>query len=242
MFHLTGRDDFATYTRGSKHIDYIFCNAWVFDASLQGYTMNLFNIISKGDHCAMVVDFDTHLRFGNPTTTLATPAQRDFSSKDAGSNRKYIQNKHKYLTQHHFPSCLAHLQYAWDPELAEQLDRDFQCPSSSAAKSVYHKPHALFVTKLAKLHKEKNVLKHILSQHHTGIDLSSSIAHQIHDSNDFLLPATIQECQQLGRQAHQEIQKIEKDSVTLQIEEQTKLRREAIQRGDHETAKAIKYC
>ena len=27
MFHLTGQDDFASYTHGSKHIDYILCDA-----------------------------------------------------------------------------------------------------------------------------------------------------------------------------------------------------------------------
>ena len=74
----------------------------------------------------MVVDFNTNLLFGNPTTILATPAQREFSSKDAGSNRKYIQARHEYLTQHQFPPQLAQLQEAWDPDLAEQLDRDFQ--------------------------------------------------------------------------------------------------------------------
>ena len=149
----------------------------------------------------MVVDFDPHLLFGNPTTILATLAQREFSSKDASSNRKYIQNKHKYLTQHHFASRLAHLQNVWDPDLAEQLDRDFQHASSSAAKSVHHKPNTPFVTKLAKLRKEKNVLKEVFSQHRTGIDLSSSIAHQVHDGHDFLVPATIPECQQCCREA-----------------------------------------
>ena len=105
------------------------------DASIQG-CYEPFQYRLKGDHHAMVVDFDTNLLFGNPTTTLATPAQHEFSSKDAGSNRKYIQTKHKYLTHHHFASRLAHLQEAWDPELAEQLDRDFQHASTSTAKSV----------------------------------------------------------------------------------------------------------
>ena len=36
-------------------------------------------------------------------------------------------------------------------------------------------------------------------------------------------------------------QQLEKDSVTLRIEEQTQLHHAAIQRRDHETAKAIKY-
>ena len=135
MFHLTDRDDFATYAHGSKCIDYILCNTWVSDASLQG-CYEPFQYRLKGDHCDMVVDFNTNLLFGNPTTTFTTPAQREFSSKDAGSNRKYIQNKHKYLTQHHFASCLAQLQEVWDPDLSEQLDRDFQRGSSSAAKSV----------------------------------------------------------------------------------------------------------
>ena len=74
----------------------------------------------------MVVDFNTNLLFGNPTAILATPAQWEFSSKDAGSNQKYIQAQHAYLTQHQFTPRLAQLQEAWDPNLAEQLDRDFQ--------------------------------------------------------------------------------------------------------------------
>ena len=180
----------------------------------------------------------THRRKG---TKGCKPQILQFSSKDTGSNRKYIQHKHQYLTQHHFDSHLAHLQETWDHTLAEHLDRDFQCASSSTAKSVCCKPHAPYVTKLAKLCKEKNVLKQVLSQHHTGIDLSSSIAHQVLDGNDFLLPATIPECQQWCCDTQQEIRKLDKDSVTLQIEEQTQLRREAIQHGDHETAKAIKY-
>ena len=42
-------------------------------------------------------------------------------------------------------------------------------------------------------------------------------------------------------QHKKDIRKLEKDSVTLRRDKQTRLRREAIQRGDHETAKAIKY-
>ena len=191
--------------------------------------------------CPSSVSCNTNLLFGNPTTTLATPAQREFSSKDASSNWKYIQTKHKYLTQHHFASRLAQLQEVWDPDLAEQLDRDCQCASSSTAKSVRRKPNAPYITKLANLHKEKNVLKQILSQHCTGIDLSSSITHQVRNGHDFFVPKTIPECQQRCHEAQQEIRKLEKDSVTLRIEEQTRLRRAAIQRGDHDTAKAIKY-
>ena len=200
MFHLTGQDDFATYARGSKRIDYILCDAWVPDASIQG-CYDPFQYRLKGDHRAMVVDFDTNLLFGNPTTTPAMLAQREFSSKDAGSNRKYIQRKHEYLTQYHFESHLAHLQEAWDPDLAEELDRDFECASCSAAKSVRCKPKAPYITKLANLRKEKNVLKQILSQHHTGIDLSSSISYQVHDGHNFLVPTTIPECQQRCREA-----------------------------------------
>ena len=198
MFHLTGQDDFATYAHSPKCIDYVLCDAWVSDASLQG-CYELFQYHLKGDHHAMVVDFDTLLQFGNPTSTLATPAQQEFSSKDTGTNLKYMQHKHQYLTQHHFDSRLAYLQQTWDPALAEQLDRDFQRASSSAAKSVRHKPHAPYVRKLAKLRKEKNVLKQVLSQHRTSIDLSSSIAHQVRDGNNFLLPATIPECHQRCR-------------------------------------------
>ena len=121
------------------------------------------------------------------------------------------------------------------------MDRDFQRASSSASKSVRRKPNAPYITKLANLHKEKNVLKQIISQHRTGIDLSSSIAREDHDGHDFLVPETIFECQQHCHAAQKESRKFEKDSVTLRREEQTRLRSKVIQCGDHETAKAIKY-
>ena len=115
------------------------------------------------------------------------------------------KNKHKYLTQHHFTSRLAYLQDAWDPDLAEQLDRDFQRASSSAAKSVRHKPHAPFVTKLAKLCKEKNVLIQVLSQQCTGIDLSSSITAMV----------MISSSQHLSQNANNGVAKPNKKSESL---------------------------
>ena len=68
-----------------------------------------------------------------------------------------------------------------------------------------------------------------------------SIACQVRDGHAFLVPGTIPECKQRCQAAQKEIPKLEKDSVTLRRDERTRLRREAIQRGDHETAKAIKY-
>ena len=106
---------------------------------------------------------------------------------------------------------------------------------------VRHKQNAPYVTKLANLLKEKNILKQIISQHCRGIDLSLSIACQVHDCDAFLVPKTIPECKQRCRAAQKEIRKLEKDSVTLRRDKLTRLRCEAIQRGDHETAKAIKY-
>ena len=240
MYHLTGQDDFITYARSSKCIDYILCDAWLSDASIQG-CYEPFQYHLNGDHCAMVVDFDTNLLIGNPTATLMTPAQWEFSSKDAGSNQKYIQARHEYLTQHKFASRLAELQEVWDPELAEQLDQDFQRTSSSAAKSVQRKPNAPYITKVTNICKEKNVLKQIISQHRTGIDLSSSIAYHFRDGHDFLVPETIPECKQRCCAAQKEIRQLEKDSVNLRREEQTRLFCETIQIGDNETAKAIKY-
>ena len=76
MFHFTGCDDFATYARGSKCMDYILCDACVSDTSIHGcYEPIKYRL--KRDHRAMIVDFDTNLLFGYPTATLATLAQRE---------------------------------------------------------------------------------------------------------------------------------------------------------------------
>ena len=60
-------------------------------------------------------------------------------------------------------------------------------------------------TKLANLCYGKNVLKQIISQHRTRIDLSSSITHQICNGHDFLVPETIPDCKQHCRAAQKEI-------------------------------------
>ena len=203
MFHLTGRDDFATYARGSKRIDYILCDAWVSDASIQG-AMNLFNITSKGI-ILLWLSTSTPIFY----LEILPPHSQHQPSKNfhpkmlvlTGNTYKQSTNTSPNITSHHV--LLTYKKR--DPDLAEQLDRDFQRASSSATKSVRRKPTAPYITKLANLRKEKNVLKQILSQHRTGIDLSSSIAHQVRDGHNFLVPETIPECQQRCREAQQEI-------------------------------------
>ena len=77
MFHPAGRDDLTTYARISKHIDYILCDAWVSDASLQG-CYEPFQYHVKGDHRAMVVDFDTPSIWQSYLHTCYTSPMRIF--------------------------------------------------------------------------------------------------------------------------------------------------------------------
>ncbi|KAL7569758.1 hypothetical protein ACA910_005702 [Epithemia clementina (nom. ined.)] len=240
MLHLTGRDEFPTYQRGSTRIDYILCDPWIADTAQVG-VYEPFQYRTKGDHRNLCVDFDLLQLFGHPTHNLATPVQREFSSKDTGNCRRYIDAKHRYLSNHHFSARLQSLSTSWDPNLAEQVDRDFQRASFHAAKIVKRKPNLAYVAKLANLRKEKHVLLRIISQSRNPfLDLADSIAFQAREGHDFLVPHTIHECQLRCRAVQQEIRELEKDHITHRRNEQLQRLHQATASGNTSQAKLIK--
>ena len=99
MFHLHGVDEFNTWIDGKARVDYVLCDAWVAESCLNG-CYEPFKYRFKGDHRNIILDFNEDLLFGNPTYALHTQAQREFTSKDKKSNRKYIEFRHEYMTTH----------------------------------------------------------------------------------------------------------------------------------------------
>ena len=109
MFHIIGDDDFPTYDRGSTRVDYALADGWGAETIINT-CYEPFQFRSKGVHRPMIFDFDAQRLFGNPTYRLMTQAQREFTAKDTSCNRKYIENRHEYLTLHNFDARMKRLQ------------------------------------------------------------------------------------------------------------------------------------
>jgi hypothetical protein len=150
MYNHHGRDDFATYNRGSTRVDYVLCTDWIAPSVLHA-TYEPFGYRTKGDHRNMVLDFDSLILFGNSTSKLSSPVHRLVKSKDHNTVSTYIATKHQYLVEHKFNLRLQQLQTQWDPQVAEQLDRDWLRASFHAAWQCKKKPNIEFVQQIAAL-------------------------------------------------------------------------------------------
>jgi hypothetical protein len=89
-------NDTPAYVRGTTHIDYALATPHVAAACTAcGYEP--FQHRFSGDHRGMFLEFNTNALFGSATVDLSTPAE---NSRDRASNRRYIESKFKYLTEH----------------------------------------------------------------------------------------------------------------------------------------------
>ena len=240
MYHVLGKDDFATHITGSTRVDFSLADGWVAECIINAcYEPFMFRM--KGDHRNMIYDFDALRLFGNPTYRLHTPAQREFSAKDTSCNRKYIEHRCDHLKAKFFDKRIQQTKQTWNASSAEGLDKDHQDACKQAAMKCKRKPNIAYVKTLADLRKKKNVLPRVISESKLGISMSDSIAQQVNDGHSFKLPATIPECVLLIRTTQRDIRRMEKDATTHRANEQQSLLREATAQGDKKKAKEIKF-
>ena len=77
MRRVVGGDNFKTYNRGKRQLDYILCDQWI-AKTLEAACYEPFYFRTKGDHRAIILDFNKIKLFGNETYELARPIDRQF--------------------------------------------------------------------------------------------------------------------------------------------------------------------
>ena len=75
MWKALRNDSFSTHLTGSKRIDYVLADHEVYECIIN-VCYEPFKLRNKGDHCTMVLDFDTDALFGNPTYQIHSPLHR----------------------------------------------------------------------------------------------------------------------------------------------------------------------
>jgi len=131
-------------------------------------------------------------------------------------NRVYIQHRIQYLVQHGFAERLQNLNSNWNPEVAEELDGDFQRARKLASKQCKRKPNIALTAQLSSLRIKKNNLVQIISQYKTGYNYSAAIALQARRGTDFLIPSKQDECNVQLKRVHSDIRRLKRQQQRIE--------------------------
>jgi hypothetical protein len=129
---------------------------------------------------------------------MANVASRRLTSKDVTNKQLYIKFRFEFLEHHHFFVRLGKLILAEPPtdgrhRLLEALDRDWVASALHAEKLLAYKPSPVYVVKIARWRRRKNILALMLSQCLKKIDMSASIRRLARDGLTEELPQEIGE-------------------------------------------------
>ena len=241
MWKVLGTTDFGTHAKGRDRIDYALCSDWVATSVTNAY-YEAFGYRPKGDHRNIMIDFDIEKLFGNRTQPLGPISSRNFTSQDKSSNRKYIEAKHRYCTNHNFGQRLAALQQQWDQDEAEKLDKDWQRAGEFAAKQCSKKPRGVpYVADLAELRKRKNLLLKLISAAKLNKSFDAGIAYLTKNGHQGGLPSTLADCQTECRVTQQKIKVLTKTAIHRRQNELKIALQKAIDSGDKQKSKALKH-
>jgi hypothetical protein len=125
--HGYGSQEFTTYKRGNRCIDYMLVDQQLMSA-VRACGYEPFNIRIMGDHRGLYIDFLTRELFGSDTNTLPPIALRDYCSKNIHQTASFIQDQHQHLTDHEWFAQIQELQKHMECNepnhtLANKLDR-----------------------------------------------------------------------------------------------------------------------
>jgi hypothetical protein len=199
----------ATYARGSKRLDYVLGTAEIAN-SIENCGYEPFNFRYHTDHRAYFIDLNTKILFGSTIQPLAKFSDRILHSNNIRQVTKYIQTKHKMLTECNAFERGNRLE---DPdnrhEFAERLDADVLRSSLSAEKRIKKLKEPAWSIELAEARKKVSILSKALSMAKTRIDNVGILQQEMSNlSSPILFPETIQECSAELRNAKRKVAEI----------------------------------
>jgi hypothetical protein len=168
--------DPATHARSRSRIDYPLASLEVYKA-VDNCGYKPFNEHYLGDHRGYFIDFNSQKLFGNEVNRLAALPFRDVRGKDTTSVTQYVEAKDSYLASHNFYNRIETLNNLTnpDPEMAEQLDRDWTQASQTAGKHARKSRKTWWSSKLAKAKQVTNLYRTLLTMLCQRRDYSSQL-------------------------------------------------------------------
>ena len=171
------QEDWMTYNRGSKKIDYIFGTPGVLDWTTRS-GMEEFNARIQSDHRGLWIDLDIKSLLGGKIPDLIPPQQRGVTGKDPESTKKFRKELHQYLTDHKFETRMQKIRELTNsnkqlddrvPEMIQALDRDLERGMIAAEKKAAKRARPDWSPALVQCQARVNYFKCWLSELRTGV-------------------------------------------------------------------------
>ena len=222
--YLHGPYSCASYSRGSKCIDYIFCSHSFLPAIKRGAILP-FNSVISSDHRPIFLDIDVNQTFQSPLSSLVQPSQRSLTSTNLKKCNQYISNLSDGFERHRIFQRIQHLDSlsnCHDPSTiqhVEALDRDITRLMISCEKRLTKPSPTPFSSKLAQACILVSLLKLRYSELKYNKDYAASIqrTHQ-RLANPPTLPTTLSQTHIMLRDARKDVKLLRKHAVALREE------------------------
>ena len=186
-------DEVATYARGTKRLDYIFCTPNLLPAILHS-GVEPFNEHIPSDHRSLFVDWDEKALFGSKTAPMAAKNARRLQSANLQAKGNYILSFHKYCEKHNVFKRVTDLEDNPHPSWrrAEALDRDITRAMLHAEKTCRHLGTDPWSPTLQKARQKVEILKLSISSIRNNRDYSKQITRLLINYADLLeVPADL---------------------------------------------------
>jgi exonuclease III len=212
-------EEFCTYIRGTKRIDYYLISQDILPSvTAVGYAP--FHYRSTSDHQGLFLDLDVTKLFGNATVALAAQLYRAIHSKDMKSDTKYIEAMTAHLTKNNFYTNMTLLQLAHNDNLAERLDDLLGQACLHAEKQCKPRVNLWWSRKLTHTRLYQNFLYRALCGFRNNLDLQPTIqARMMSLDVTFNVPSTKEECSTAFKESKLELKKLMKQHLKLRLEE-----------------------
>lgn len=234
----------ATYSRGTKRLDYALGSAQV-SRALRRCGYEAFSARFHSDHRGYHLDFDTEILFGTDTQRLAERQPRILASNNVHQVTAYISRKHALLEQHNVFQRAQRLHHPGNRhKFAEKLDKDIVAASLASELSLPRFDTPDWSVELAQARRHVIVLSKALSEFRTGFDHAEILRADLTQlPEDIAVPTNHRECSQQLRQANQRVKQIVAASCAArdhEREQRTKRLEESASTHDRNTAKMLR--
>ena len=212
---------FATYSRGSKRIDFALGTKRFYDALIQG-SYEPFGEHIHSDHRLCYLDFNTVILFGNETLS-STTTDKKITYQDKTQGCKFLDQLQELVSSRNLLQRSIDL-YESDSSnhtLAEQLDKDMVQFTITAQKRTVTKHRAPWTLKMIQLKAKVMICQLLLTMDRTKRNLRNQIEKFDKQYGPFPdKPTTTIEAQILLQKLKTELKKLSKDLVQQRRQEQ----------------------
>jgi hypothetical protein len=226
----------ATYSRGTKRLDYIFMTSDI-ASSVVSCGAEPFNHRFFSDHRGLYVDLKLSGIFDRNLSPLASPQFRDIRSGNPHQIQKYIRALSKGLNASQIPMRTSQLKLNPNNADAEQLDTEITDAMLAAGKVCAHTSRLPVSPELHSAQTQLRIYQKLVSQFRTNRDMSIQINKKQQQLNEPIpLPNDLKTALRLLRSAQREVRNLSRQAYQLK-DKYRAATADALARSDNACAK-----